>query len=227
MKNRYGVVIAVIIGLLLLRYSGIGDTFTLAKLKTHSDYLENYVAQHYLKSILLYIFSYSFVVACLLPFAALFTLAGGFLFGALAGTFYTNIGATVGATGAFLMVRYVIGEYIQKRYQQRLANVNAALHRNEISFLLFIHIIPIIPFPIINILIGLTKVSTWRFMWTTAVGILPVSLIYSFAGEQLATIDAFRDVLSPNVVLAFVLLASFALLPAIINWYKRIKGVRL
>jgi uncharacterized membrane protein YdjX (TVP38/TMEM64 family) len=117
-------------------------------------------------------------------------------------------------------VRYLIGSYIQKKYRDQLASFNRALASGQVSYLLAIHFIAIIPFPLINLLAALTHVPLWTFIWTTAVGILPGSLIYAFAGNQLTTIHSLKDIFSFNIMVAFVLLALLALLPLGIRWAK-------
>lgn len=196
---------------------------TLEQLKLHRYYLKQLLHNNYLYVVLAYIGVYALVVLSFLPIAGILTMGGGFLFGTLPGALFTNIGATVGATLSFLLVRHLIGQSIQQRYSLQLAKFNKEIQVYGSSYLLFIHFIAIIPFFFANILAGLTNVSLWTFVWTTSVGIFPGSLIYSFAGQQLNTITSIKDLLSFNVLLVFVLLALLALIPFIIRYIRRVK----
>ena len=157
------------------------------------------------------------MAALAIPVASIFTIGGGFLFGTLAGTVYTNIGATFGATCIFLLVRYYLGIYVQKRYQKQLKQFNDEFAANGTHYLLSVRLVSVVPFFIINVCAGLTNVTLMQFMITTAFGILPGSLVYSYAGQQLMHINTLSDIITLPVVLAFVALALLSLLPVIIK----------
>ncbi len=218
---------ALLIGaIVLLRFSGVGDYFTLEKFKEHREWFIQMVQGRYVLSSFLYILFYTIGMAFSFPSASLFTLAGGFLFGFIPGAIYSCIGATLGAAIAFSLVRNFVGNRFQKKYAKQLETFNKSLEEDGISFLLFVRLIAVIPFFLINICAGFSNVSLWTFVWTTAVGIIPGSLVYSFAGQQLHTIDSVRDIFSPKVIAAFLLLASLALLPLIIKKIKKAKQVK-
>jgi len=224
-RDKKFIVALIILGIIMvLRFSSITEWMSLAQLKAHRDYLQQVVSQHYLLSVICYISLYIAAVAFSMPVGVVLTLAGGFLFGVIAGVFYANIGATLGATIAFLLVRYLIGETIQQKYAVQLAQFNKAMKRYGKNYLLVIRFIAVIPFFLVNILVGLTNLPLWTFMWTTAIGILPGSLVYTFAGQQLNEIESLRDVFSLKILLAFLLLALLALLPILVTymqqWYK-------
>ncbi len=181
------------------------------------------VSNNYGQSVALYIGLYVLAVVSFLPIVAIMSIIGGFLFGTVEGTIFTNIGATVGATLAFLITRYFLGSYVQERFRNRLVPFNAAIEENMISYLLFIHFIAVIPFPLVNLLAALTRVPLWTFIWTTSVGIIPGSFVYVYAGHQLLMLERARDILSWNIIGAFAALALLALVPLII---KRVRAVR-
>jgi uncharacterized membrane protein YdjX (TVP38/TMEM64 family) len=212
------IVIAVIVA---LRLSGLGDKLTLANLKTNADRLETYVAQNYLVAAISYIVIYIAVTGFSIPGATIMTLAGGFLFGTIPAALYVNVGATAGATLAFLFARYLAGRWLQSKYAEKLAHFNDELARNGPSYLLTLRFIPIFPFWLINICAGLTNIPVRTFVWTTSVGILPGSLVYTYAGRQLATIESVNDIFTTRILIAFLLLAVLALVPTILNHFKR------
>lgn len=198
------------------------DFLTFENLKQHRETLKNYVDDHYILTALGFIFVY-LSTAFFIPGAIVLTLAAGFLFGTVPGAIYVNAGATAGATIAFLLSRYFIGGWIQRKYEKQMSAFNKEISRHGHNYLLTLRIIPILPFFVINYLAGLTEISLKKFIWTTSLGMLPGSLIYSFAGQQLATIDSVQGILSTKLVLSFVLLAVLALSPVIMHYIRKIK----
>ena len=211
------ILIAVVIAARLI---GIGDYLTFESLKTNKILLQRKVETNYPLAVALFVLIYISAVALSVPGATMLTLSGGFLFGALWAALYVNLGATIGAALVFLLARYLIGEWFQKRYSAKLDKFNQELSANGYSYLLTLRLIPLFPFFLINILAGLTKIPLRTFVWTTAIGILPGSFVYTYAGSQLNNIDSPGDILSPGVLLAFVLLGLLALLPATIKKIK-------
>lgn len=206
--------------LIVLRFSGLGDYITLDMVQQKRVTLMTLVNKHYIISVLAYIAFYSVIVALALPIAALSTVMGGFLFGVFPATFYANIGATGGAIIFFLVVRYSFGTTLQKRYKNQLHWFNVQMEKYGVSYLIAIHFIAVIPFFVVNLLIGLTKIPLWTFIWTTSIGILPGSLVYAFAGKQLTTITSIRDIFSFNILIAFALLALLAMVPILVQRYR-------
>jgi uncharacterized membrane protein YdjX (TVP38/TMEM64 family) len=141
------------------------------------------------------------------------SLLGGFLFGSIAGTLYVNIGATVGATLAFLTARYVLREWVERRFSGRLLGFQKGFAEHAFSYLLMLRLIPIVPFVLINLVSGLTRVDLGTYMRATALGILPCSFVYTYAGQQLGTIHSVREVASLQVVLALTFLGLLAIAP--------------
>lgn len=208
--------------IIALRFSGVIDHFTLAELQEKRLQLLDLVETHYFWAMFAYMGVYIAIVVLALPLAALTSIAGGFIFGVVPGTVYTNIGATLGATIFFLMVRHSFGVTLQETYKEKLHWFNEEMERYGVIYLLAIHFIAIIPFFVVNLLIGMTKVPLWTFIWTTSLGILPGTLVYAFAGQQLATINSMRDIFSAPLLIAFGLLAALAILPAItkkLGWW--------
>jgi uncharacterized membrane protein YdjX (TVP38/TMEM64 family) len=130
---------------------------------------------------------------------------------------YVNVGATLGATFAFLFSRYILGRAIQAKYGAQLEKFNRELDENGHLYLLTVRFIPVFPFFLINILSGLTKIPLWTYVWTTSAGILPGSLVYTFAGSQLGTINSIGDLLTGRILVAFLLLAALTLTPLVLK----------
>jgi uncharacterized membrane protein YdjX (TVP38/TMEM64 family) len=225
-RNLWRVILfaAIVLAIVAVRLSGLGDYLTFQSLKQNADILYGAVHADYLSSVAVFVGIYVLVTGLSLPGAAVMTLAAGFLFGTLAGALYANAGATLGATLAFLVSRYLAGGWLQKRYGEKLAGFNRELERNGYRYLLTLRLIALFPFFLINILAGLTNVPLRTFFWTTAVGIIPGDLVYTFAGSRLKQIENPRDIFSPQVLLAFALLALLPLLPVIIKKLRKSRG---
>lgn len=206
--------------ILIIRFSGISDYITFENLQSNKEILEDFVKKYYIPSVFLFIIIYIISTALSVPGATVLTLAGGFLFGTALAVFCVNIGATTGATLAFLSSRYLIGKWVQNRYSDQLRRFNEELSRNGYLYLLTLRLIPVFPFFLINFFAGLTRIPLRTFVWTTAVGIIPGSFVYTFAGSQLNTIKSVDDIFSRKVLAAFLLLALFTLFPAIFNKIK-------
>lgn len=215
------ILVLLIAAIIAIRYSPAGGILTFDNLKQHRESLVDVVQNRYGLSVVVYITAYMLVTAFSIPGGVVLTLAGGFLFGTLATTLYVNIGATIGATLAFLSSRYLLGAGIQEKYQSQLRKFNEELERNGTHYLLTLRLIPVFPFFLINFLSGLTKIPVKAFIWTTSLGIIPGTAVFAFAGKQIGTINAASEILSMNVLAALAILALFAIIPVII---KRIKA---
>jgi uncharacterized membrane protein YdjX (TVP38/TMEM64 family) len=215
-------VVAVVVALLAAaHYSGVGEKLRLDELKSNADRLREYVAQRPATAMPAFVGLYVAVAACSIPGAAVLTLAAGFLFGAILGTVLVNIGATAGATLAFLFARYVIGDYLQRKFSERLVKFNAELDRSGWSYMLTLRLVFVFPFWLVNLLAGMTRVPLGTFIWTTSLGILPGSFVYAYAGRQLTSIASLSDVFTPGVLVAFVLLAGLSAVPVVISHVRR------
>lgn len=220
-KYRRIVILVAVIIVILVAMKLSGGHLTFENLQKNILHLQKIVDGNYFLSIVGFVFLYVLAAALSIPGSWLLTMAGGFLFGTVLAAIFVNVGATIGATLAFLLARYVMGKWIQDRYEDKLSRFNKELSANGARFLITLRLITIFPFSLINILAGLTKLNMWTFIWTTSVGIFPGSLVYSFAGSRLNYIESPKDIFSVGVLLAFILLGLFAVSPVII---KRIRS---
>lgn len=207
-------------GIVVFLFFDLGRFLTLELLRENKDGLRIYTESHYALVVILYIVIYCVQTTFSLPGAAILTLAGGFLFGILLGTLYVNIGATSGATLAFLVARYLFRDAVERRFGEKLASFHRGFERNDFNYLITIRLIPIFPFFLVNLGSGLTRIRLSTYVAATAIGIIPGSFVYSNAGKQLGTINSLKDIASPGVVGAFVVLGLLALVPV---FYQRLK----
>ena len=203
----------------LVYTSGITGELTLENLKAFHVRLDEFVERRYLLSAGIFIALYIFVAGLALPGPVVLTIASGYLYGTVAGAAFVNIGATAGATIAFLISRYVAGRWVQEYFNEKLAWLNREIDEHGWSYLLTLRLIPLFPFFLVNILSGLTKIEAWTFVWTTSIGTIPGTLAFSYAGSRLNKINSLSDILSPDLFLALLILGLIALAPVI---YRKI-----
>lgn len=211
-------VIAVAVGAFV--YFDLGQFLSLTALKEHRDTLLSFTEANYVSSAGLFILAYIVVTGLSLPGAVILTLAGGFLFGSLFGTLFVNLGATTGATLAFLTARYLLRDWVEQKFGKWLGPVQQGFTNNAFSYLMTLRLIPLFPFFVVNLVSGLTRMNVGTYVAATALGIIPGSFVYAYAGRQLGTINSLKEIASPNVIGAFVLLGLLALVPTAYNKFK-------
>jgi uncharacterized membrane protein YdjX (TVP38/TMEM64 family) len=205
-------------------YFDLGSYFTFQALKANRQELAVYHQRHRLVTVSVFLGIYIVQTALSLPGAAILSLAAGALFGLLWGTVLVNIGATAGAILAFLFARYLFRDLVIRRFGgPNLEKLNRELEREGMSYLLFLRLVPLFPFFLINLGAALTSLSLRTFFFATMVGIIPGSLVYVNAGASLASIDKLSDVTSPRVLGAFAILGFFSLIPIFYDKFKKMK----
>ncbi len=212
-KMAVAVVIASAIGAFV--YFDLGRFLSLEALKENRDHLLAFTEANYAASVVLFIVAYIAVTGLSLPGAVILTLAGGFLFGSLFGTLFVNLGATTGATLAFLAARYLLRDWVEQKFGGWLGPVQQGFTANAFSYLMTLRLIPLFPFFVVNLVSGLTRMNVGSYVAATALGIIPGSFVYAYAGRQLGTINSLKEIASPNVIAAFVLLGLLALVPIV------------
>ena len=155
---------------------------------------------------------YVTATALSLPGAAILTLAAGALFGLLEGVLLVSFASSIGATLAFLTARFVLRDAVQRRFGERLKAVNAGVNRDGALYLFTLRLVPLFPFFLINLLMGLTPIKTRTFYWVSQAGMLAGTLVYVNAGTQLAQLQSLSGILSPGLLGAFILLGVFPML---------------
>jgi uncharacterized membrane protein YdjX (TVP38/TMEM64 family) len=223
--NRKRIVILVIAALLigLFFYFDLGKYLTLSSLKANRDVLVAYYERHRFITVAFFIMVYIIQTVLSLPGAAVLSLAAGAIFGAVTGTIYVNIGATAGATLAFLVARYLFHDAIQNKFGARLEKINRELEKAGLNYLLFLRLVPVFPFFLINLGAGLTGIPLRTFFFGTMIGIIPGTFVYCNAGASLASINSMSEIASFRVLGSFALLGLFALIPV---FYKKIRKRR-
>jgi uncharacterized membrane protein YdjX (TVP38/TMEM64 family)/thioredoxin reductase len=190
----------------------LGQYLSLQALKEQQAAIETFQAQHPLLSVAAYFVLYVIVTALSFPGAALLTLAGGAVFGLLWGTLIVSFASTIGATLAFLISRFLLRDWVAARFGQRLAAIDEGVRREGGFYLFTLRLVPVFPFFLVNLLLGLTAMKTWTYFWVSQLGMLAGTVVYVNAGTQLARLDSLSGILSPGLLGSFVLLGIFPLL---------------
>ena len=213
MAGKVILVVLLVMGVGAFLYFDLGRYLSLEALKANRDRLLAFTEANYAAAVSLFIVMYCAVTGLSLPGAVIMTLAGGFLFGSLLGMVYVNLGATSGATIAFLASRYLLRDWVERKFGAKLGPIQEGFARNAFSYLMILRLIPLFPFFLVNLVSGLTRVNVGTYVAATALGIVPGSFVYAYAGRQLGTLNSLKDIASPNVLLAFTLLGLLALVP--------------
>lgn len=185
---------------------------TLAELKARQEAFLQFYAANKTLTLGLYFVFYVIVIALSLPGAAVMTLAGGALFSFLPAVIVVSFASTIGSTLAFLVSRFLLRDWVQARFRERLKTVNAGIERDGHFYLFTLRLVPIFPLFMINLVMGLTPMRTLTFYWVSQLGMLPGTAVYVNAGAQLGQIESLGGILSPELIFSFALLGIFPLL---------------
>ncbi|MEJ7808325.1 MAG: TVP38/TMEM64 family protein, partial [Telluria sp.] len=203
---RWALLLALVIGVVWAVQSGATDALTLENLKTRQGALAAWVASNPWRAAGLFFLVYVAVAAASIPGAAVMTLAAGAMFGWLQGLLIVSFASTIGASLAFLMARFALRDSLRTRYGERLQKLDAGIARDGAFYLFTLRLVPVFPFFLVNLLAGLTSIRLRTFYWVSQLGMLAGTAVYVYAGTQLARIASLKDVWSPGLIGAFVLL---------------------
>ncbi|WP_239016689.1 TVP38/TMEM64 family protein [Sphingorhabdus pulchriflava] len=152
---------------------------------------------------------YVIVTALSLPGAAIMSLVAGALFGVVTGTVIVSFASSIGATLAFLSARFLLRDWVQSKFGERLKAIDDGIARDGAMYLFTIRLIPLFPFFVVNLLMGLTRIKTRTFYWVSQIGMLPATAVFVNAGTQISKVDSTAGLLSPTLIGSFVLLGIF------------------
>lgn len=202
---------------------GGGEQISFEAIKRQRTRFREYVDAHYIEAVLIFLGVYA-STAFFVPGALALTLVAGFLFGVAAGASYVVVSSTAGAVVAFLLARYAFRDIVRNRYEDKLDWLNRELGSHGHNYLIFLRIVPVMPFFAVNYLAGLTGMKLSTFTWATAAGMLPGSIIYAFAGRQLGNIEKASEVASPGVIGSIAAMGIFVMLPVIRSLIRKMRN---
>ncbi len=187
----------------------LNQYLTLDSLKSSQQQLEQWQTESPVMTSLVFFLVYVAVTALSLPGATIMTLAIGAVFGLAWGLLLVSFASTIGATLAFLAARFILKDSVQSQFGDRLSAINQGVEKEGAFYLFTLRLVPVFPFFLINLLMGLTPLKTRTFYWVSQLGMLPGTLVYVNAGTQLGQLDSLAGILSPAIILSFVLLGIF------------------
>lgn len=211
-KLVIGVFLVALVALLITQF---GDQLTLTNAKAQQAALSAFIEQNFVLAALSYFFAYVAIAAFSIPGAAVVTLLGAALFGFWSSLLLVSFASTLGATIAFLSSRFLLRDWVQSKFGDKLNSINQGVAKDGAFYLFSLRLIPVFPFFLINLLMGLTPISTARFYLVSQIGMLPGTAVYLNAGTQLAQIDSLSGIVSPSVLISFALLGLF---PIVAKW---------
>lgn len=194
-----------------------GGHFDFETLKAHRAELLAYTHRHYAAVLLAVLVIYTVATAVSFPMGIVMTFAVGFLFGRWVGTAIVVLAASVGATLAFLSARYLFAEAVRRRMGPRLQRLARGFEQDAFNYILFVRLVPVFPFWLMNLVPAFTPVSARTFFVATVIGILPGTFVFANVGESLARIQSPRDLVGTQTLLALALLGAMSLVPIILK----------
>ena len=225
-KQRIAIITGVIILIVVFKVFELDRFLSLSYLKSSRESFAGLYAEHRVMVIGAYMLIYVLVTALSLPGAAVLTLAGGALFGLLAGTVIISFASTIGATLACFFSRFLLRDWVQKKFGDKLKTINQGIEKEGAFYLFTMRLIPAFPFFVINLVMGLTRMRLFTFYWVSQVGMLAGTIVYVNAGKELAKIDSLSGILSPGLIISFVILGLFPItVKKLMGWYRSRKGI--
>jgi uncharacterized membrane protein YdjX (TVP38/TMEM64 family) len=218
---KFGLALVALTSIVLFFSLGLDQYFHLEYLKTRRSELTNFYQLHRSLTLAIYFGAYVLITALSLPGATVMTLAAGAFFGLLTGTILASFASTIGATLAFLASRFLFRDWVQDRFKTKLKIVNQGIEKDGNFYLLTLRLVPLFPFFLVNLVLGVTPIKTGQFFLISQVGMLAGTIVFVYAGTQLAQLESLKDILSPNLILALTLIGLLPLLTKqIVNFFS-------
>ncbi len=214
-KNKLILIVATLLVIGLFFYLDLGRFLTLESLKGNRQLLLEYYSRHQFLTVTAFMLIYIVQTCLALPGAVILSLSAGAIFGPILGTLYAVTAASIGSTLSFLVTRYLLRDTVISKFGGKLEGMNRELEERGINYLLFLRLVPVFPFFLINLAAGLTRLPLRTFMLGTFIGIIPGGFVFVNAGASLAGINSLSDIASVKVLSSFAMLGLFALIPAL------------
>ncbi|HIE80893.1 MAG TPA: TVP38/TMEM64 family protein [Nitrospinaceae bacterium] len=224
MMNKKAIGLGVILlGAGLFYFFDPGDILSLEWLKTNQSLLDTFYQANSLTVMTGFVALFLVIGLFLLPGATLLSVCSGAVFGLPLGPLLVSLGSTLGAVLAFFVARYILRDWVEERFGERLQPIQAGLCENDIHYILVLRLVPLFPFFLVNIAMGASQVSWKMFMLGTLLGKLPATWVYANAGSHLASLRSLSDITSPGMMGALTLLGLLALTPVIYKQRQKSK----
>ncbi len=221
----FAILTIVSVGIFLYFYYDLSNVLNLDWLKESKSKLLSMVEINREKSLVVFLLIYVVAVAFSIPGATILTLAAGLLFGLWQGLVLVSFASSIGATLAMLASRFFISDFVRQRFHQRMKSIDKGIEKDGAFYLFSLRLVPLFPFFIINLAMGLTPIKVWTFFWVGQIGMLPGTFVYVNAGTQLGQIHSTSDILSWELALTFALLGIFPLVAKKILAFLKAKRI--
>ena len=211
-KSQILLILSIILLFAAYFYFDLGQYLTLESIKEWQVKILQDLNENYALYLIGFSLIYIAATALSFPGAALLTLLGGGLFGVVVGTLVVSVSSTLGATISFWSARFLLKESVEKKFASTVNKINAGVEKEGGFFLFGLRLVPVFPFFMVNLLMGLTNMKTTTYMWVSALGMLPGTIAFVNAGTQLSQIDSLKGLLSPGLIGAFVFIGILPVL---------------
>ena len=224
-KKKIVILVIVISLIVAFKVFNLGQYLTLSYLKESLDKFNDLYEKHQALVIAGYFIIYVLTTSLSLPGASPLGIVGGALFGFWVATLVVSFASTIGATLACFVSRFLLRDWVQSKFSDKIAKVNEGIEKEGAFYLFTLRLIPIFPFWMINLVMGLTKMPLSRFYWVSQIGMLPGTMVYVNAGKELAKIESIKGIFSPRLIISFALLGIFPIaVKKLVAFYRKRKG---
>tara|TARA_Y100001970_G_C14233963_1_gene860636 strand:+ start:720 stop:1409 length:690 start_codon:yes stop_codon:yes gene_type:complete len=211
-KQKKGVLLIIIILMCLYFGTFLQKYITLENIKLSQEIFISFYQKKPNLFLLIYFMTYVIITSFSLPGATILTLAGGAFFGIIKGTLIVSFASSIGATFAMLISRYLIKDWVQYKFKKEMEKINFNFDKDGVYYLFSLRLLPLIPFFVVNLLMGLTSLRIRTFFWVSQLGMLPATLVYINAGLQINNLNSISDIYSIKFIISFLIFASFPFL---------------
>ncbi len=222
-SSRVLILMGVAVALGIFFWFDLGSYVTLSNLQSQRAFIVEQYHAYPVIFLTLFVIVYILQTALALPGAAILSLAAGAIFGPVTGTIAAVSAATAGATVSLVLTRYLARDFVMKRFGNKLAPINQELEKRGINYLLFLRLVPVFPFFLVNLAAAMTTIPLGTFVASTAVGILPAGFVFIQTGAAVGQISSVSDVMSGKLIASLAALGIVAMIPVV---YARLKDTR-
>ena len=221
LKQNYLLALLFVVFLLISLY--FSDFLTIENIKQNKFWMKDFIDNNYLLAVLLFFISCIVFVNSPIPFAAAIKILGGFFFGFYNGAMYNIIATIIACLVGFSISRYAFKDVFEKVYYQRLKGIESEIELNGFYYFLTLRLIMVVPYFLINIIAGISRISAKKFLFSTMLGVIPASLVYANGGNKLEKINSIGDLFNFDIVISLVLVAAISMFPILMkkstfNW---------
>ena len=206
---KLALLFSLLVGFALAQHLDIQQHFSFDALRAHRNAVGSAYAQNPGPVLTSFVVVYALAATPLFPGAAFLTVAAGAIFGLLKGTAIVAFSSALGSAMGFFLARFLLRELVEKRFADSLSSFNEGLAKHGAAYIFSVRLVPLFPFFVVNLMMGLTRVPSSKFFLISQIGMIPGTIVFVNAGTQLAAISTLQDVASPSVIGSLLLLAMF------------------